>query len=196
MMKNILSFFNSKLLYRLVISCLAVVFLVINTACSSSEVAATGDLSTGSHPSGQSPDLPNLYDPLTPPQGGMNNYKDVDPRTNTSDANSKADRLINNAKSQQKVGNNPIKAARKELNKKGLQDRAENLSEDLGRSAQKKADQVSQGTKRGLDNIQDNAKSFADDVSSGADDLSRNAKGKVEDLKQAAKKTADAVTKG
>jgi hypothetical protein len=195
-MKNVLSFFNLKSFYRIVISCLAVVFLVINTACSSSEVAATGDLPTGSHPSGQSPDLPNLYDPLTPPQGGMNNYKDVDPRTNTSDANSKADRLINNAESQQKVGNNPIKAARKELNKKGLQDRAENLSEDLGRSAQKKADQVSQGTKRGLDNIQDNTKSFADDVSSGADDLGRNAKGKVEDLKQAAKRTADAVTKG
>ncbi len=195
-MKNVLSFFNLKSFYRVVISCLAVVFLVINTACSSPEVAATGGLPTGSHPSGQSPDLPNLYDPLTPPQGGMNNYKDVDPRTNTSDANSKADRLINNAEFKQKAGNNPIKAVRKELNKKGLQDRAEDLSDDIGRSAQKKADKVSQGTKRGLDNIQDNTKSFADDVSSGADDLGRNAKGKVEDLKQAVKKTADAVTKG
>jgi hypothetical protein len=195
-MKNALSFFNLKSLYKIAISFLAVVFLVVNTACNSSDVAATGDLSTRSHPSGQSPNIPNLYDPLTPPQGGMNNYKDVDPRTDTSDAESKADRLINKADAQQKGGRNPIKEVRKELDKKGVQDRAENLTEDLGRSAKRQADRVSQGTKKGVENIQDNTKSFANDVSSGADDLGRNAKGKAEDLKQAAKKTADAVTKG
>jgi polyhydroxyalkanoate synthesis regulator phasin len=195
-MKNASLSFELKSLYRLAISFLAVVFLVFNTACGSSEIAATNDLPTGSHPSGQTPNLPNLYDPLTPPQGGMNNYKDTDPRTDASDAEAKADRLINRANSQQKGGKNPLKEVRKELNKKGPQDRAEDLSEDLGRSAKKKTEQVSQGAKRGIENVKENAKSFADDVSSGADDLSRNAQGKVEDLKQATKKTADAITKG
>jgi hypothetical protein len=195
-MKNATSFFSLKSLYRIAISFLAVAFLVVNTACSSSEVATTRDMPASSHPSGQSPNIPNLYDPLTPPQGGMNNYKDVDPRTDTSDAEAKADRLINKADAQQKGGRNPIKEVRKELDKKGIQDRAEDLSEDIGRSAQKQADRVSRGTKKGIENIQDNTKSFADDVSSGADDLGQNARGKAEDIKQAAKKTADAVTKG
>jgi polyhydroxyalkanoate synthesis regulator phasin len=192
-MKKLLPSFELKSLYRLVISFLAVVFLVFNTACSSSEVAATSDLPVGSHPSGQKP---NLYDPLSSPQGGMNNYKDVDPRTDVSDAEAKADRLIKQANSQQKGGKNPFKEVRKELDKKGPQDRAEDVSEDLGRSTQKKADQVSQGAKRGLENVKQNAKSFVNDVSSGADDLNQNAQGKVDDLKQAVKKTADAVTKG
>jgi hypothetical protein len=192
-MKNILLSFELKSLYRLVISFLAVIFLVFNTACSSSEVASTSDLPVGSHPSGQTP---NLYDPLSPPQGGMNNYKDVDPRANISDAEAKADRLINQANSQQKGGKNPFKEVQKELNKKSPQDRVEDVSEDLSRTAQKKADQVSQAAKRGLGNVQNNTKSFADDVSSGVDDLGRNAQGKVEDMKQAVKKTADAVTKG
>jgi hypothetical protein len=211
-MKNTFLSFELKSLYRVVISFLAVVFLVFNTACSSSKVAATNDLPTGaanrlptgaanelptgSHPSGQSPNIPSLYDPLTSPQGGMNNYKDVDPRTNVSDAEAKADRLINRANSQQKGGKNPLKEVRKELDKKGPQDRAADLGEDLGRSAQNKADQVSQAAKRGLGNVKENTKSFVGDVSSGADDLNRNAQGKVDDIKQAAKKTADAVTKG
>jgi hypothetical protein len=192
-MKNAFLSLDLKSLSRVVIGFLAVIFLVVNTACSSTEVAATRDLPVGSHPSGQTP---NLYDPLSPPQGGMNNYKDVDPRTDISDAEAKADRLIKNANSQQKSGSNPIKEVRKELDKKGPQDRAADLSKDVSRSAQNRADEVSQVAKKGLGNVQRNTKSFADDVSSGADDLGRKAQGKVDDLKQAAKKTVDAVTKG
>jgi hypothetical protein len=192
-MRNTFLSLKSKSLYRVIISFLAVIFLVVNTACSSTEVAATGDLPVGSHPSGQTP---NLYDPLSPPQGGMNNYKDVDPRTNVSDAEAKADRLIKNANSQQKSARNPVKEVKKELGKKGPQDRAADLSKDVNRSAQNQADEVSQAAKKGLKNVQQNTKSFADDVSSGADDLGRKAQGKVDDLKQAAKKTADSVTKG
>jgi hypothetical protein len=192
-MRNIFLSLELKSLYRVVISFLAIVFLVVNTACSSTEVAATNDLPIGSHPSGQTP---NLYDPLSPPQGGMNNYKDVDPRTDVSDAEAKADRLIKNANSQQKGGKNPVKEVRKELDKKGPQDRAADLSKDVSRSAQNKADEVSKAAKKGLGNVQQNTKSFADDVRSGSDDLGRKAQGKVDDLKEAAKKTADAVTKG
>jgi hypothetical protein len=192
-MKNAFSSLKLKSLYRVVISFLAIAFLMVNTACSSTEVAAKGDLPIGSHPSGQTP---NLYDPLSPPQGGMNNYKDVDPRTDISNAEAKADRLIKNANSQQKSGRNPVKEVKKELDKKGAQDRAADLSKDVNRSAQNQADEMSQAAKKGLRNVQQNTKSFADDVSSGADDLGRKAQGKVDDLKQAAKKTADAVTKG
>jgi hypothetical protein len=193
-MKNTLLSFKSKSLYRVVISFIAIIFLVVNTACGSADVASTNDLpSSGKHPSGQSTDL---YDPLSPPQGGMNNYKDVDPRIDTSDAEAKAERLIDKASAQQKGGKNPLKEVRKELDKKGAQDRAEDFSDDLGRSAQKKADQVSKSAKKGYSNVKENTKSFTEDVSSGADDLGQKAQRKADDIKQAAKKAADAVVKG
>jgi hypothetical protein len=188
-MKNTLLSFEWKSLPRLVASFFAIFFLVVNTACSSSAVS---DQVTQPNPdnltSGKST---NLYDPLTTPKGGMNNYSDVDPRVDTSRSDAKAKRLINKASSNKPA--NPIKEVRKELDKKGPQERVEDLSKNLSRSAQENFDQVSETAQKDFGNLQKNVKSFKSDVKSAANDMGKNVQDKTDDIKNTAQKTADAV---
>jgi hypothetical protein len=179
-------------LHKVLIGFLAIAVLVINTACSSADVTATKpeDANTiDRQPAGQ---ITERYKPIAPAEGGMNIYSDTDPRRNSTDANAKADRNIMKSTGQ-KGGVNPLREAKKELDKKGPKERAEELSADVNRAAQKKADQVSRGTQRGLDNIEGNTKSFQKDVGSTADNLAKKASDKAENLGQKVSNKADEV---
>lgn len=191
-MKNTFFPFELKSLYKVAISFLAVLFLVINAGCSSGSdmTAKLEQPASGMLPAGQSIDV---YKPIGPAQGGMNNYSDVDPRVDTSKAEAKADRLVNKANSQQKGGVNPLKEVRKELDKKGPQDRAENFSKNLSQSAQKKANQAVNNAQKGIDNVKENTNSFKEDVESVVDKLGKKAQNTADDIKDTAQKTADSV---
>jgi hypothetical protein len=164
MVKSGLRSFQLKSFYRAVLSFLAIALLVTTTACNnSSEVAAQKNLENP--PPGK---ITELYKPITPAAGGMNNYSDVDPRVNTYKTDAKADRLINQAKDLERKDTNPLKQIEKAFDNKGIKERAEETADSVRKSAEETADGVSKGTRKGFANVKENAKSFKDDVESAA----------------------------
>jgi hypothetical protein len=205
-------------LQKVFISFLAIAFLFITTACNSAELSADA---TGPNPTRgggktevnvpnptkgeqnaqatktkglrQEGQITELYKPITPAEGGMNTYSDVDPRQNTAKADSKAARNIQNANSELKPGNNPIKEVKKELDKKGVKERVDELSSDVSRKAQDKVNEVSKTAQKGLDNLQGNTKSFKQDVGSAAENVSDKVGNKADDIKSSVRQTAEKV---
>jgi hypothetical protein len=159
--KSTLPSFEFRSFYKAVLSFLAIALLLTTTACNSSEVAAKANLDNP--PSGK---ITELYKPITPAVGGMNNYGDVDPRVDTSKVDAKVDRLIEQAKGLERKDTNPLQQIKKEFDRKGIQARAEDTAESVSQSAQETAEGISAGTRKGLKNIEENAKSFKDDVES------------------------------
>jgi cytochrome c556 len=153
--------FNLKSLYKTVLSFLAIALLVTTTACNGSEVASKTNLDNP--PPGK---ITELYKPITPEVGGMNNYSDVDPRVDTSKVDAKAKRLIEQAKDLERKDTNPLQQIKKDFDNKGIQARVEDAADRVGESAQETAEGISKGTRKGLANVKENAKSFKDDVES------------------------------
>jgi hypothetical protein len=167
-------------LFKTALSLLAVFFLVISTACNSSEVAAKKvERPMDKQSAGQ---ITELYKPIAPREGGMNNYSDVDPRMDTSRAAAKTDRLINQADTRSRTDTNPLKEVKKELDRKSLKERAEDFTDSIGRSAKETTDGVAEGTQRGFKNLKENARSFKDDTKAAIDDLGQKARDKVDDM--------------
>lgn len=191
-LKNKLRSFDIKSLSKVAISFFAALLLFSTTACGGSN--ATTDIARKNLDNPPAGKITELYKPIAPFEGGMNNYSDVDPRVDTSKTDAKAERLIEKAKNLQKQDTNPFKQIQKEFDRKGVQERAGDLSKDLSRSAQETADGLAKGTQKGFSNVQKNAESFKEDVGSTLDDLGQNARNKAVDLKKNAQKTADRVT--
>lgn len=147
--------------YKVALSFLAIALLVTTTACSGSEVAAKTNLENP--PAGK---ITELYKPITPPVGGMNNYSDVDPRVDTTKMDAKADRLVKQAQGLEQKDTNPLKQIEKELDRKGIKERVEDTADSVSQSAKDTAEGVSAGTRKGFANVKENAKSFKDDVES------------------------------
>jgi hypothetical protein len=168
-------------LYRGILSLVAVILVVTTTACNGSTPTAKVENPNLNNPS--SGKITELYKPIAPAQGGMNNYSDVDPRQNTAEAKAKADRLIKKTDDLQNGGTNPFKQLRKQFDDKGIPERVEDAAKDLNRSTQKTADDVAKGTQRGFNNLKENTKSFKDDVDSAVENLGDKAKAKTNDLK-------------
>jgi hypothetical protein len=161
--KSTLQSFEIKSLYKTVLSFLAIALLVTITACNGSEVASKTNLENP--PPGK---ITELYKPITPEVGGMNNYSDVDPRVDTSKIDAKAERLIKQAKGLERKDTNPLEQIKKEFDRKGIQERIEDTADSVGQSAQETAAGLSAGTRKGFANVKENAKSFNDDVKTAA----------------------------
>jgi hypothetical protein len=173
--------FNLQRFGRAVLSLLAVVLLFTSTACNGGEMKAKVDPTRVENP--QPGKLTELYKPIAPAEGGMNNYSDIDPRQSTAEAKAKADNLIKKTEDLQKGDTNPFKQLGKQLDDKGIPERVGEGAKDLNRSAKETAEDVAKGTKRGYQNLKENTKSFTDDVKSAADDLGDKARDKARDLK-------------
>jgi hypothetical protein len=161
--KNTLRSFKLKSLYKTVLSFLAIAFLVTTTACNGAEVASKTNLDNP--PPGK---ITELYKPITPEVGGMNNYSDVDPRVDTSKVDAKADRLIEQAKGLERKDTNPFEQIKKQFDRKGIQERVGDTADSVGQSAKETAEGLSAGTRKGFANVKENAKSFKDDVETAA----------------------------
>lgn len=185
-MKTTLPRFDFKSLYKTVVTFLAVALLVTVTACGGSNQTAKSE-KVNLDPSGGEV---TLYKPLTQPQGGMNNYSDVDPRVDTSKVEAKADRLIKKTDDLVKKDTNPFKEIGKQLDKKGLPERAEDLSKDVTRSAKETADGVVKGTEKGFGNLKENTKSFTEDIKSAVGDLKEKAQQQTEDIERNIRKNS------
>ncbi len=169
-------------------SCLAVLLLVTTTACNGTNMSANTDKPAATNPATGKVD--SLYKPLTPPKGGMNNYSDVDPRMDTSEAAAKTDRLIKKTDDLVQKDTNPFKQIRKEFDDKGVPERAANIAKDVNRSAKETADDVAKGTERGFDNLKKNTKSFVEDVKSAAGDVNQKAQQQTEDVERTIRKNS------
>ncbi len=174
-----------KSFYRAVLSFLAIALLVTTTACNASEVTAKANLDNP--PSGK---ITELYKPITPEVGGMNNYSDVDPRVDTSKVDAKADRLIKQAKDLERKDTNPLEQIKQEFDRKGIRSRAEDTAERVNQSAQETAEGISEGTRKGFANVKENAKSFKNDVESAAGDLGEKVRDKSDDIKDSIRKAS------
>jgi len=126
---------------------------------------------------------------LSPNEGGMNNFSDVDPRRQGGEVKAKAEALKQNA--EQNVIDetaNIGETTRRILDKKG--DNVEQIGKNLQQNAQETADKAkssatdfARGTSKGIENIKDNTS----DAAKGA---ARNAQGAADDAKFNAQRTA------
>jgi hypothetical protein len=213
-MKKLISLLKSLQVPKMLISGLAILFLVLNTACSQPNVSAidsdTRVLPAATSPSVSSPSredvdaapagqVTELYDTIQPELGGMNNYSDVDPRQDTSEATRKAKQLSQNARRQQAQGaNNPREAideVKQELDKKSIGERAQDFSKNVSSSTREKTDELSQATQRGMKNLGDNTKKLGDSAKSATGELSGKVEKGFQDSGAAVKKTAKNISK-
>ncbi|MGE5658652.1 MAG: DUF6658 family protein [Actinomycetota bacterium] len=180
---------------------LAGIFLLIGTACTSTDVLAkTADQIREEVPSGM---VTSEF------QGGMNDYSDVDPRDpHISAAEAKAQLLKENAqqhisaKSSNNVPENIRRVADEGPNK--LNQIGRKLDENSER-AQQAAKEFGQNTKEGIANIQDNtrgglkgAKEIAKEATTGAKNRIQgntdNLQGAAYQVKEKAENTSDSIS--
>jgi hypothetical protein len=161
--KNALRSFKLGSFHKTALSFLVVVILVATTACNGSQVTSKTNLDNP--PSGK---ITELYKPITPEVGGMNKYSDVDPRVDTLKANAKAEQLVEKANSSQGQDVNPLNQIKKQLDRKGIQERVKETADGVSQSAQETVEGISKGTRKGIENAKENTKSFKDEIKTSA----------------------------
>lgn len=174
---------------------LAAVFLLTIQACNRPGIAAQPPQPSNQPPNVERYDPTKIY-PLNPPQGGMNNFSDVDPRARAEEkaAEAKAKALRDMAKTnvEQKGIDSTEQYVRNYRQGTPLGERVKNLGEDVGSSAEEVREGVAKGTQRGLENIKENTQNAAEDlvknVQRGTEDTARSIQRQAED-------TADAVNR-
>jgi ElaB/YqjD/DUF883 family membrane-anchored ribosome-binding protein len=127
---------------------------------------------------------------LSPNEGGMNNFSDIDPRAKGAYIKAKSEELKQNA--EQNVideTSNIGETTRRILDKKG--ENVEEIGDNLKKNAQETAEKAkssatdfARGTSKGIENIKDN-------TSDAAKGVARNAQGAAEDAKFNAQRTGD-----
>ena len=157
-MKKVITWLKSIRVDRILTVFLAGVLLFVSTACGSTKVLAkTADEVRQEVPSRA---ITNTY------KGGMNDYSDVDPRRDTSEAKAKAKALIDNAQSNidEKSVDSPEQYAKNYRSGTPLGERVRRLGEDIGESAEEVAEGASKGVQKGVQNIKENAQKAPDYV--------------------------------
>jgi len=152
-MKKVMTWLKGIRLDRILTVFLAGVLLFVSTACGSTKVLAkTADEARQEVPSRA---ITNTY------KGGMNDYSDVDPRRDTTEAKAKAKTLIENAQSNidRKSADSPEQYAKNYRSGTPLGERVRRIGEDVGKSAEEVAEGASKGVQNGIQNIKENAQS-------------------------------------
>ncbi|WP_066378299.1 MULTISPECIES: hypothetical protein [unclassified Anabaena] len=175
---------------------LAGVFLLLVQACNRPGIAAQPPQPSAQPPNVEKYDPTKSY-PLNAPQGGMNNFSDVDPRARAEEkaAEAKAKALRDMAKRnvEQKGIDSTEQYVRNYQQGTPFGQRVKNLGEDIGSSAEEVREGVVKGTQRGLENIRENTQNATEDVSKsvqrGAEDTSRNIQRRAEDAADTVNRT-------
>jgi hypothetical protein len=157
-MQKLTSWFRNFRWNQVLVVLLAGFFLLVNTACSNgspSSVASKSD----SYSSGR------LARPVEQKKGGMNGYKDVDPRMDTSEVDAKAQTLVNRAKARLQDDRTPKEVIKDTLDEKPLSERARELSGQVSDSAKNSAEEVVQATQQGVRNLKQSTQGAVDDTS-------------------------------
>ncbi|MEH2438297.1 MAG: hypothetical protein V7K25_29555 [Nostoc sp.] len=137
--------------------------------------------------------------PLSSPEGGINNFSDVDPRGKGDEkaANDKSDALAKNSQKNidQKGIDSPEQYGRNYKQGTPFGERVKNLGEDVGSSAEEVRKGVVKGTQRGIENLKGNSQNAAEGVTKnvqrGAEDAGKNVQRTAEDAGNAVKRAVD-----
>lgn len=185
---------------RFLTVCLAGFLVFFSAACTSDGLQAKtlDHTSMGNNPREEVPNraITNR------PEGGMNVYRDVDPRRDTSRADAKAKALVDNAERNLNQSiDTPEQYGRNYQSGTPLGERVRNLGEDISSSAQELTEGVAKGTQRGMENLKANTQNATKDVgnaaSQAADNVGQNTKYAAKDAankaQRAVEKTSDFV---
>ncbi|GAA6624325.1 hypothetical protein [Scytonema sp. NUACC26] len=172
--------------------------LFLTQACNSAGATTPNQSGTVPHQiEGEQSARPNsnVYVPkgdnqLSPYEGGMNNYSDVDPRIKSADVKAKSEYLKENAERNViDESSNIGEVSRRILGKKN--ENAKDFGDTLQEGAQRTADKAQKtssdfikGTQRGIENIKGN-------TSNAAGEAGRNARNKAEEAGSAIRDAVD-----
>ncbi len=136
---------------------------------------------------------------LNPPEGGMNNFSDVDPRSKeaASQAKTQAEFLKENAAQKQatKQTSNPAEAVGRVGADAGkLGKNIQQKAADVGEKVQGAVEDFAGATQRGVENIKENTKGAGSYLKQTAEETTGNPN-PIDSIKQGAKEAADAVNK-
>ncbi|GAB4379909.1 MAG: hypothetical protein Kow00121_35040 [Elainellaceae cyanobacterium] len=192
-MNKLKNFLQSVKLSRVVVVFLAGVLLLVSTACSRPDSPRVSGESSYQDHRAQRTD----FDASSPDRlGGMNQYRDNNRNTNATDL--KAKRLIDNARDNTNKVNNTQDFVRNYREGTPLNERVENITDNVGEAASEVAEDLKEGTQKGIRNIRQNTGDAVDSASRNAEDASRSASYRAQDAakatQRAARDAADSVS--
>lgn len=152
-MDKVMNWLKNIRLDRILTVFLVGILMFVSTACGGSKVLAkNADDIRQEVPEGA---VTSEY------KGGMNDYSDVDPRQNTSEAQAKAKALVDNA--QKNIDQKSVDSVEQyvENYQSGtpLGERVKRIGENLGNAAEDIREDVAKGSQENLENATDTAKS-------------------------------------
>lgn len=165
-MKRVINWLKNNRPLKVLTVFLAGICLIVTQACSAPGVATQPPQPSAQPQNSGAQPYAKRYDPtknygLNSPEGGINNFSDVDPRAKADDraASDRGDALAKNAqrKIDQKGVDSPQEYVRNYQQGTPLGERVKNLGEDVSGSAAEVGEGVAKGTQRGIENIKDNA---------------------------------------
>jgi predicted transcriptional regulator len=194
-MKKLITWVHNLHPLKIITVFLAVTFLFLVQACNRPTIAGQPPQAAGQPPNVQRYDPTKDY-PISQYKGGMNNFSDVDPRSREAQklARDRADALIENA--QRNIEHKGIDTTdqyvRNYREGRPFSERVKNLGKDVGSSATEVREGVTKGTRRGVENLQENvenaAKGLTKNVQRGTEDVGKNIQRRTEDLGEAVKR--------
>lgn len=183
-MKRVINWLKNYRPVKVLTVFLAGIVLIVIQACSSPGVATEPPQSnvqpkeSGAQPYTKRYDPTKSYD-LNNPEGGINNFSDVEQRAKADDkaANDKADALAKNAQKNinQKGADSPEQYGKNYRTGTPLGERVKNIGEDASSSAGEVGEGVAKGTQRGIENIKENVQNAAKYVKRTGEDTTKGA---------------------
>lgn len=174
-MRRVLAVLKNLRPMKVLTAFVACAILFLTQACNSAD-ATTPPQTVGEQSARPNSNVyvPKGENQLSPYEGGMNNFSDVDPRTNSANVKAKSEFLKQNA--EQNVideSSNIGEVGRRILGKKS--ENAKDFGDTLHEGAQRAGDKAQntstdfiKGTQRGIENIKENASNAASDVGRNA----------------------------
>ncbi|MDX2232358.1 MAG: hypothetical protein NW220_22175 [Leptolyngbyaceae cyanobacterium bins.349] len=126
-----------------------------------------------------------LYKPVQKREGGMNNYND-DPKYDRADVKANVQERVRQAAENlnKNQAHNPKEVFSNIKNRNPLDDKAEQTSDSITKSAEKLANDFSEGTRKGVRNVQENLDRAGDAAPRVLNESKRNAQGALDDVRE------------
>ncbi|NJN85129.1 MAG: hypothetical protein HC881_00840 [Leptolyngbyaceae cyanobacterium SL_7_1] len=189
-MQILRSFVRSIRPSRVITVFLAGIFVLVSTACKPPAPNVSG---TGSY-NARKGQQTELYDTIQDRKGGMNQYEDVEPAaSNRADLESK--QLVDSARANlRKSINSPEDFVENYKEGTPLTERVKRISNDVERSVENTADDVSDAAQRGVRNTQRNTQDAAERVTRNVEQGTEEASDFVQERTRDAARAADRAT--
>lgn len=191
-MNKIFAFFKGIRLNQILTVAAVSLLMLFSTACSR---ASATDTSSMKNPSGSDSITPGQVQPY---KGGMNNFDDVDTtRIDKSSVDAKAKALKDQVERNinQKGIDSPEQYVKNFRSGTPLNERIENIGDDLGQSANDIKEDLGRVGERGAKNLERNVKGASDQASRTFDQAKQNAKAAGDDISRGVKEPIDKAGK-